>query len=171
MLTKNHIKNEENDQEKNISIEEIKEDQKKWSEDQKKWSDDEKKWSKEKKEEIRKTNKPIFVIKDWLVFRGDWTELDKKNNFYIIENPEIIVVDYDKSKLRPFVKSILNKLEIIPELKFLKIILGLTIVFFIFSIIWMKYFSINEEKLLEKINVSIETNIKKITSNPWVYGN
>jgi len=29
MLTKNHIKNEENDQEKNISIEEIKEDQKK----------------------------------------------------------------------------------------------------------------------------------------------
>jgi len=30
----------------------------------------------------------------------------------------------------------------------------------------MKYFSINEEKLLEKINVSIETNIKKITSNP-----
>lgn len=64
--------------------------------------------------------KQIIVIKDNMIFEGNTKEFEKNNEYYRIENDNICVIDYDKTKVRPFVKSILNRIWIFPEVRLLK---------------------------------------------------
>ena len=123
--------------------------------------------------------KQIIIIKDWLIFDGDPKEILKNNEFYRVENETVCIIDYDKSKVRPYVKSILNRIWIFPEMKLLKWSMLMQVIIGVLLFLFVVIMSPSEKPLKEstkqiidaisKISVKTQTNIT--TNSQKQYGN
>lgn len=87
-----------------------------------------------------------IMIENGVIRSPDEKELKKENQFYRItgkvddSNYTYVIIDYDKTKIRPFVKDILNRQEMFIEIKllyrvllFIAVIFISTTIFFILS--------------------------------------
>ena len=123
--------------------------------------------------------KQIIIIKDWLIFDGDPKEILKNNEFYRVENETVCIIDYEKSKVRPYVKSILNRIWIFPEMKLLKWSMLMQVIIGVLLFLFVVIMSPSEKPLKEstkqiidaisKISVKTQTNIT--TNSQKQYGN
>lgn len=79
----------------------------------------------------------VFVIENGEIRTGDEAEMEKKNEFYRIKSlvSNVFIIDYDKTKIRPFVKDILNRAGNFIEIKMLWQVLIISIITFVFALL------------------------------------
>lgn len=79
----------------------------------------------------------VFVIENGEIRTGDELEMEKKNEFYRIKSlvSNVFIIDYDKTKIRPFVKDILNRAGNFIEIKMLWQVLIISIITFVFALL------------------------------------
>jgi hypothetical protein len=103
------------------------------------------------------------MIENGIIRSPDENELKKANQFYRItgkvdgSNYTYVIIDYDKTKIRPFVKDILNRQEMFIEIKLLyRVILFIGVIFLSTSI----FFILSPGKAF--ISSSLTTETQKI---------
>jgi hypothetical protein len=78
--------------------------------------------------------KLLLKIQDGELKEATARELEKNNDFYRVEGEHWILFDYDKNKIRPYVKDLLNRMSDLIEIKWLKWLMTATIIFgFVYS--------------------------------------
>jgi hypothetical protein len=122
-------------------------------------------------EEIKKIDLPIktlFVIKDGAFDVGSLDELDKKNYTYRLHSriDGVAIIDYDKTDIVPVVKDIFNRQNTFIEIKYLRFILIICGILFVFCVIlvFMTYKTMSINFLAEK--TEILQSINKINLQP-----
>jgi hypothetical protein len=73
--------------------------------------------------------KLLLKIQDGELKETTTRELEKNNEYYRIEGEHWILFDYDKNKIRPYVKDLLNRMSDLIEIKWLKWLMTATIIF------------------------------------------
>lgn len=104
----------------------------------------------------------FLVIKDGILVECDEFEANKDNHFYRVNgafwDTAYTIIDYDKTKIRPFVKDILNRQDMFIEVKMIKtltIICGaglILCVLFFFVLPWKSFFENQNSEIIKKLD-------------------
>ena len=83
----------------------------------------------------------ILIVEDWILFEWNEDNLKDEKWTYKVRDQEwkFLLVDKDKSKAQPMVKTILNEIDLFPELKMLKIIQWMLLLLIVIGTIWVLY--------------------------------
>lgn len=111
-----------------------------------------------------------LIIENGVIREADEKELKKENQYYRIKweiaGKDFTIIDYDKNKIRPFIKDYLNRQEMFIEIKLLRIIQIITLLSFLFGIIffymtpWKSYIATTMTGETQKIINACQTSIK-----------
>ena len=131
------------------------------------------------KEEIPVKDLPPPQAKETIIIRengeirlGTRDDMKGKNEWYVIHSKQdgLILIDYDQTKIRPYIKDILNRQNMFIEIKLLRFVLyALGLLFFmIFWILWFVMMKATTVTDLEKLQKTISTSAQKQIIPPYV---
>lgn len=112
--------------------------------------------------------KLLLKIQDGELKEATAKELEKNNEYYKIEGEHWIIFDYDKNKIRPYVKDLLNRMSDLIEIKWLRAVFIATIFFgLVFCgllFYWKAQLEGGNNKIFETITKLEESISKKIVA-------
>lgn len=87
--------------------------------------------------EIEVTIQNTYIIEGWKLRKAkeEDTKRLKDSRYYHLSCHEVNVFDYDKHNARPYIKDLLNRSNVFLEIKLLKIIIWICLVFTIFFVL------------------------------------
>lgn len=119
----------------------------------------------EKKEEKKAPTETIIIRENGEIRIGTAKDLDGKNEWYTLRSKHdgIVLLDYDQTKIRPYIKDILNRQNMFIEIKLLRFVLyALALLFFmIFWILGFVLMKATTASDIEKIQKTITTEVAK----------
>lgn len=79
----------------------------------------------------------IYIIEGWKLRKAieEDTKKIEDSRYYKIECEDLIVYDYDKHNARPYIKDLLNRSWVFLEIKLLKVIIWICLVFVVFFVL------------------------------------
>lgn len=79
----------------------------------------------------------IYIIEGWKLRKAndDDTNRIEDSRYYKVECDDLVVYDYDKHNARPYIKDLLNRSWVFIEIKLLKILIWICLVFVLFFVL------------------------------------